>query len=54
VTVKLSGLANHFACFGKLSVNGLSISMSVDRVTISIARAEYSFGEEATIGNARD
>src|SRR5262245_58761508 len=40
--VKLSGSANHFACFGKLSVSGLSISMTVDCLTRSIARVEYS------------
>src|SRR5947207_8132239 len=45
--VKVSGLANHFACFVKLSVSGLSMSMTVDRLTRSIARVEYSFSDEA-------
>src|SRR4030095_3528699 len=45
--VKPAGLANHFACFGKLSVNGLSMSMTVDRPTSPTARVEYSFGEAA-------
>src|ERR1041384_663182 len=40
--VKLSGLANHLACFAKLRVNGLSMSMTVARFTRSMALAEYS------------
>jgi hypothetical protein len=51
LVVKLAGLANHWACFVKFNVSGLSMSMTVERLTSSIARAEYSTGEWANSRN---
>src|ERR1043166_4600231 len=51
VAVNVSGLANHLLPFGKSSVNGLSISITVDRFTRSTARAEYSFDDGPNIRN---
>jgi hypothetical protein len=40
--VKLSGSLFHFACSGKLSVIGQSMSMTSERSMSAIALAEYS------------
>lgn len=45
--VKLSGFENHFEPFEGLMAKGLSMSITVARFINSIARDEYSTGEEA-------